>query len=80
MSNGKVIIIHLIVGLIKKIWCDSIGCNYIKISRFFPKLYKPFSGGIKVKLDLSDYARKTDLKNVAHTDGSIFALKQMRQV
>ena len=23
MSNGKVIIIHLIVGLIKKIWCDS---------------------------------------------------------
>ena len=23
MSNGKFIIIHLIVGLIKKIWCDS---------------------------------------------------------
>ena len=24
MSNGKVMIIHLIAGLIKKIWCDSI--------------------------------------------------------
>ena len=24
MSNGRVMIIHLMVGLIKKIWCDSI--------------------------------------------------------
>ena len=29
MSNGKVMIIHLIAGLIKKIWCDSIDCNFI---------------------------------------------------
>ena len=24
MSNGKVMIVHLIAGLIKKIWCDFI--------------------------------------------------------
>ena len=27
MSNGKVMIVHLIAGLIKKISCNSIGCN-----------------------------------------------------
>ena len=35
-SNGKVMIVDLIAGLIKKICCDSIGYNYIKMSRFFP--------------------------------------------
>ena len=29
ISNGKVMIIHLIVGLIKKIQCDCIDCNFI---------------------------------------------------
>ena len=29
MSNGKVMIAHLIAGLIKKIWCDSIDYNFI---------------------------------------------------
>ena len=29
MSNGKVMIIHLTAGLIKKIYCDSIDCNSI---------------------------------------------------
>ena len=29
MSNGKVTIVHLIAGLIKKIWCDSIDLNAI---------------------------------------------------
>ena len=38
MSNGKVMIIYLIAGSIKKIWCDSIGCHYKKMSRFFAKL------------------------------------------
>ena len=49
----------------KKIWCDSVGCNYIKMSRFFPKLYQPFGIGIKVKFDLSNYATKTDIKNIS---------------
>ena len=52
-------IIYLIVGLIKKIWCDSIGYNYIKMSQFFPKLYKVKL--YKAKLDLSNYAAKPDI-------------------
>ena len=56
----------------KKIWCDSVGCNYIKMSRSFPKLYQPFGIGIKVKLDLSNYATKTDIKNISHVDISSF--------
>ena len=34
-----------------------------------------FGGNINVKLDLSNYATKTDLENVTHVDTSIFALK-----
>ena len=45
------------------------------MSQYFPKLYQPFSGDINVKVDLSNYATKTDLKNVSHVDVSSFALK-----
>ena len=45
------------------------------MSTFFPKPYKAFGKDIKVKVDLSNYATKTDLKNVAHVDTSSFALK-----
>ena len=45
------------------------------MSQFFPKLYKPFRGGIKVKVDLSNLATKTDIKNTSHVDTSSFALK-----
>ena len=34
MSNGKVKIIHLIVGLIKKIWCDSNVCLKTRFSSY----------------------------------------------
>ena len=34
-----------------------------------------FRRDIKVKLDLSSYATKTDLKNVTHVDVSSFASK-----
>ena len=34
----------------------------IKISQYFPKLYEPFGGDINVKVDLSNYATKTDLE------------------
>ena len=36
---------------------------------------KPFGGDINVKVDLSNYATKTDFKNVSHVDVSSFALK-----
>ena len=45
------------------------------MSQYFPKPYEPFGGDINVKVDLSNYATKTDLKNVTHVDTSRFALK-----
>ena len=46
-----------------------------KMSQYFPKLYEPFDGDINVKVDLSNYATKTDIKNISHIDTSSFALK-----
>ena len=45
------------------------------MSQYFPKPYEPFGEDINVKVDLSNYATKTDLKNVTHADTSSFALK-----
>ena len=45
------------------------------MSQYVPKPYEPFGGDINVKVDLSNYATKTDLKNVSHVDVSSFALK-----
>ena len=45
------------------------------MSQYFPKPYDPFSGDINVKIDLSNYATKTDIKNIFHVDTSSFALK-----
>ena len=45
------------------------------MSKFFPKPYEPFGGDFNVTVDLSNYATKTDSKNVTHVDTSIFALK-----
>ena len=45
------------------------------MSQYFPKPYEPFRGNNNVKVDLSDYATKTDLKNISHIDVSSYALK-----
>ena len=45
------------------------------MSQYFPKPYESHVGDIKVKLALTNYATKTDLKNVTHVDISSFALK-----
>ena len=47
----------------------------IKINQYFPKPYEPFGGDINAKVDLSNYATKTDIKNISHIDTSSFALK-----
>ena len=44
------------------------------LSEYFPKP-RPFWGNVKVELDLSNYAAKEDLKNVAGVDTSKFAKK-----
>ena len=45
------------------------------MSNYFCRRYKCFDGDISVKVDLSNYATKTDLKNVSHIDVRSFALK-----
>ena len=45
------------------------------MTRCFPKPFRSFGGNISVKVDLSNYGTKTDLKNVIHVDTSSFALK-----
>ena len=45
------------------------------MSQYFPKPFEPFGGDINVKVDLSNYAIKTDLKNISHIDVSSYALK-----
>ena len=44
------------------------------MSQYFPP-YRSSGRNIKVELDLSNYATKTDLKNVTQVDVSSFALK-----
>ena len=46
-----------------------------KMSQYFPKRYESFGGDINVKVDLSNYATKADIKNISHVDTSSFALK-----
>ena len=47
----------------------------LKIIQYFPKPYEPFGLDISVKVDLSNYATKTDIKNISHIDTSHLALK-----
>ena len=54
MSNGKPLIIHLIVGLIKKI--------LYKMSQYCPKRYELSRGDINIKVDLYNYAAKLEEK------------------
>ena len=59
MSNGKDMIIVLIVRLIKK--------TLYKMSQYFPKPFNShFGDSIKVKIDLSNYATKANVKNISH--------------
>ena len=45
------------------------------MSQYIPKPFRSFGGNINVKVDLSNYVIKTNLKNVTHVDTSRFALK-----
>ena len=60
-------ITHLIAGLIKNV--------LHKMSQYFPKPYEPYGGDVNVKMHLSNYATKTDLKNPTETDTSNLAAK-----
>ena len=47
----------------------------LKMSQYFPKPYEPFGRDISLKIDLSNYAIKTDLQNAAGIDTSKLAPK-----
>ena len=44
------------------------------MSQYFPKTFNSHYS-IKAKIDLSNHATKTDIKNISHVDTSSFALK-----
>ena len=45
------------------------------MSQYFSKPYEPFGGDINVKVDLSNYAKKADIKNISHADTNLASLK-----
>ena len=45
------------------------------MSQSFPKPYDPFGRDVNVKVELSNYATKADIKIIWHVDTSSFALK-----
>ena len=45
------------------------------MSQYCPKPHEPFGGDINVKVDLSNYPTKADIKNISRVDTSSFALK-----
>ena len=60
-------IIYLIAGLIKKMFYEN--------ESVFLKPYKTFGGEINVRVDLSDYATKADLKNATRIGTSKLVAK-----
>ena len=49
------------------------------MSQYFPKPYEPFDGDINVKVDLSNYATKADIRNISHVDTSSFGKKILKR-
>ena len=45
------------------------------MSQYFLQPYEPFGGDFNVKVDLCNYATKTDIKNTLHIDTSSFVPK-----
>ena len=45
------------------------------MSQYFPKQFRSFRRNIKAKVDLSNYATKTDIRNISQVNTSSFALK-----
>ena len=51
---------------------------YYKMSTYYPP-YKSSSSNVKVELDLTNYATKTDLKNITHVDVSSLRARLIEQ-
>ena len=66
-------VIHSIAGLIKIILLNET--LLYKMGQYFSKPHEPFGEDINVKVDLSNYATRADLKDATGIDTSNFALK-----
>ena len=44
------------------------------MSKYYPEPYQPFGGDINVRVDLSSYATKSDIKNISHVGTLSFTL------
>ena len=77
LKNGifceMVILVVFKVFLVVKNWENLI--QIVPERPIYYYSYEPFGGHINVKVDLSNYVRKTDLKNASHVDVNSFALK-----
>ena len=62
MSNGKAMILHLRVRLIKN--------TLHKMTQYFPRQNGRFDGNVTVELDFSNYVTKADLEGAAEVDTS----------
>ena len=67
MSNRKTMIIDLIARLMRR--------TLHKMSQCFPKPYELFEGNSNAKVDLSNYAAKTDLDEATGNDTSKLVAK-----
>ena len=67
MSNGKDVIIHLIVGLTKK--------TLYKMGQYFPKPYRSLVETLMLRLICLIMQQNPILKNAAGTDTSSLKLK-----
>ena len=74
----------LMISVVKKLFEHFMKKNYKRLinknlgmffSQRFPKPCEPFGGDINARVDLSDYAVKTYIKNISHVVTSSFALK-----
>ena len=45
------------------------------MSQYFPKSFRNVGRSVNVKVDLSNYATKADMKKISHADTSNFELK-----
>ena len=52
-----------------------VALQRIKISQYFPKFYEPFGEDTNVKVGLSNYETKAEIKNISHVDTLSFVLK-----
>ena len=57
------------------VWFYWLQFDCIKMSQYFTKPFEQFGGDISIKVDLSNYATKADIKKISYVDASSFALK-----